>query len=80
MLRNWCANDIAIYLQNVAQALTTNSQSLVEKAITYRSQSKVDFNTITENYASVGKSIKGIDVTSFGDWTADNYYNSIGGN
>lgn len=77
MLYNWCANDIAIYLQNIAEALTVNSQTKAEQAITYRVQSKVDFDTITQNFSSVGKTMKGIDVSSFEDWTADGYYKEL---
>lgn len=77
MLYNWCANDIAIYLQNIAEALTVNSQTKAEQAITYRAQSKVDFDTITQNFSSVGKTMKGIDVSSFEDWTPDGYYKEL---
>lgn len=77
MLYNWCANDIALYLQNIAEALTVNSQTKAEQAITYRAQSKVDFDTITQNFSSVGRTIRGVDVSDFENWTADKYYKEL---
>lgn len=77
MLYNWCANDIALYLQNIAEALTVNSQTKAEQAITYRAQSKVDFDTITQNFSSVGRTIRGVDVSNFENWTADKYYKEL---
>lgn len=79
MLYNWCANDIAIYLQNIAEALTINSQTKAEQAITYRTQSKVDFETITKNFSSVAKTMKGVDVSALENWTADEYYYKLEG-
>lgn len=74
MLYNWCANDIAIYLQNIAEALTINSQTKAEQAVSYRIQSKIDFDTITKNYCSVGNNLKGVDMSRYEEWSADEYY------
>ena len=77
MLYNWCADDVAVYLQNIANALTTNNSTTAGYALTNRAQTKVDFQTITDNFVSVGKTIKGVNVADFQDWTPDYYYNSL---
>lgn len=77
MLYNWCSDDVAVYLQNIANALTTNNSTTAEYALTNRAQTKVDFQTITDNFVSVGKTIKGVNVADFQDWTPDYYYNSL---
>lgn len=77
MLYNWCSDDIAVYLQNIADALTTNNSTTAGYALTNRAQMKIDFQTITDNFVTVGKNLKGVDISSFQDWTPDNYYNSL---
>lgn len=77
MLTNWASNDIAVYLQNISEAITTNNQTKASNALQDRVRMESDFNTITANFVEIGKSLVGVNTNEYADWTVEKYSEKI---
>ncbi len=79
MLLNWCKNDIAVYLQNMANAISLNDSTKASNALEDRERTKEDFGIIKDNFVSLGNNLHGVDMTDIENWTVDGYMQSVNG-
>lgn len=73
LLLNWCKNDMAVYLQNISNAITSNDTQKASNALEDRERTKSDFMLIRDNFISLGNSLHGVDMTEQANWSVDSY-------
>lgn len=73
-LLEYCVNThMAVYCQNMSSALTTGSKESAEQALLGREELNSTFQTITQNLVTIGRNIRGYDITDIEDWSPDGY-------
>lgn len=73
IMMQWIQNDIAVYLQNMSSAISTNNGEKANNALVDKTNVYYDFAQMTSNLDSLGSVIPGIDLTDLNSWTPDNY-------
>ena len=73
MLLNWVQNDIALYLQNMSEAISENDSEKANNALQDKDTVYTDFLQITSNIVATGEDISGIDLTDIKEWTPESY-------
>lgn len=77
MLLAWTKDDIAVYLQNMAAAISQNNQEKGEHALTGRERVYKDFAIITENIVVLGHQIANIDISNLYEWSPERYVSEV---
>ena len=72
-LLNWVKTDIAVYLQNMAGAITENSAEKANNALISRDVMYSDFSRLTANAVSLARSTKGADNLDIYDWSPESF-------
>jgi len=73
MLQNWISNDTALYLQYISAAIATNDGEKAALALQYKDMMYNDFSIITQNFTTIGDTIKGVDITDMKEWSPEKY-------
>lgn len=77
MLLAWSKDDIAVYLQNMAAAISQNNQEKGEHALTDRERVYRDFAIITENIVVLSQQIANIDISNLYEWSPERYVSEV---
>lgn len=77
MLLAWIKDDIAVYLQNMAAAISQNNQEKSDHALTDRKRVYQDFAIITENIVVLGHQIANIDISNLYEWSPERYVSEV---
>lgn len=72
-LLNWVKTDIAVYLQNVAAAISTNNAEKANNAVYSREVMYSDFMQLTKNMAIIGDTIRGAQNADIYQWSPEKY-------
>jgi len=67
----WTKNDIAIYLQKIAEAISNNNAKSASEALLWRDTMYSDFSIITENMYYLGVGTKGCTNLEIYDWSPE---------
>ena len=73
LLLDWIMNQSALYVQNMASAISTNNSESADAALQYRSNMMISFTSITDNLLAIGRSLKGVYVDDIESWNIDDY-------
>ena len=76
-LLNWVKTDIAVYLQNMAGAITENNAEKANNALISRDVMYADFSRLTANAVSLARSTKGADNMDIYDWSPEAFSESL---
>lgn len=79
-LNTWVATDIAVYLQNIATAITDNSEDKANKALIARNVMYEDFAKITENMMTIAQNTKGVHIGDIYSWSPDDFISDMEAN
>lgn len=80
LLLSWQRDDIAVYLQNISQAISMNDAQAGENALQDKDRVYQDFSYITQLMATYGQRIKGMELRDIETWSPENYvYETING-
>lgn len=81
LLTSWASTDIAVYCQNMASALSSNSDDdeSVTHAEEYQEIAYEDFAQITENLITLGKNVPGANIEDMQEWSPEDYVREITG-
>lgn len=72
-LLNWVKTDIAVYLQNMAGAITENNAEKANNALISREVMYADFSQLTANAVSLARTTKGADNLDIYDWSPEEF-------
>lgn len=72
-LTTWVGTDIAVYCQNMSAAISQNNAANADQAIQYKEQSYNDFMIITQNIATLGAGVDGVDISDIIEWSPELY-------
>lgn len=76
-LLNWVKTDIAVYLQNMAGAITENDAEKANNALISRDVMYADFSKLTANAVALARSTKGADNLDIYDWSPEAFSESL---
>lgn len=80
MLEKWIQNDVAIYCQSMSKAISQNNADSANIAIEYKTRMYNNFSTITQATITLGRQVKGTDISDLIQWSPEGYVqNNIGG-
>lgn len=73
MLLTWVKTHAAAYCQYMSTAITQNDSNAASEAIAARQVLNDNFQLITQNIITLGREIKGYDLTDISSWSPDGY-------
>ncbi len=79
-MANWAKVDVALYLQYVSEALTSNDAEAEKNALTFRDNMYNDFASISKNTASLAIATKGAENIGIYEWSPESFIESISSN
>ena len=81
MLLSWVQNDIALYCQFISRAISQNSVTDMNQALSYRETMYGNFRQITQVVATLGSRVPGADTADLMNWSPEGYLEQYtGGN
>ena len=78
-MTNWAKTDVALYLQYMSEALTSNNEEAASNALTCRNIVYDDFASISKNTASLAVDTKGAENIDIFEWSPESYVESLKG-
>lgn len=79
-MTNWAKTDVALYLQFMSEALTSDNEEAAANALTCREAMYNDFASISKNTASLAISTKGAENIDIYEWSPESFIESISSN
>ena len=79
MLLSWVQNDIALYCQYISRAITQNSVTDMNQALSYKESMYNNFMRITEIVATLGSKVDNVDVSIIINWSPEAYISQYSG-
>ena len=73
MMIEWLNQDMGYYLSVCSVAYSTGNEDAYASASEYRQITYSDFSVITQNVATIGQSIYGVDMEDILTWTPESY-------